>query len=702
MSTRPARQRTHDQQQEFALLVLIGGALVAAAIAALIPWTLATTAAWMHSGQLASLTLSDSLHAALSGELWTADPASAYPAAVRRLLPGAWGFWTAAALASRSLAGDDLRARPRASRDPHEPPERRPALVAACAAAARTTFGRYRTVKRPDRPRAAAGPRHRRHDRAARLARGGHADGADGRAGRAAYGQELRPRDPGDPRARGPGRRRRPCATDVVQHTLARRRRLGRVWVWDPFGAETDAWDLLQGCEDWEHALLVARWLGRAMQPRRRPATSPTSTRRPRASSRPCLHAAALTETINAPASISWILDPRPRRRPTRSSPTSAPRTRATACTSVYAYTERQRDGILGTAAMQLKAYGHPAAARTAPRARGHHAEDLFDGARTRSTSSPAASTSSCWRRWSSTMLSSLLYWLSEHENRTGAALDPPALFALDETASIAPIEDLPQILATSLGSGVRFLTVWHSVAQIRQHFGADAAAEILALSQAKVFMGSITDRLHAPRDRRPARPAAPGARRPHAAARRDDRAGAAAHDRGEGLLSTASCRRSSSASAATTRPDPAGTAAAMTTRRPHRLAARAAAILGNDDALLTAARARLGERVHAAVILDVGAGILSALLPRRSAEQLLLAVTDDDIYLLECQRRTLAPKVGGVRHRVPRASLVATWKRRRVAITAELSCPEPAAAHRRDHAPRPVGRPRDRAAHEQ
>ena len=114
-----------------------------------------------------------------------------------------------------------------------------------------------------------------------------------------------------------------------------------------------------------------------------------------------------------------------------------------------------------------------------------------------------------------------------------------------------------------------------------------------------------------------------------------------------------------------------------MTTRRPHRLAARAAAILGNDDALLTAARARLGERVHAAVILDVGAGILSALLPRRSAEQLLLAVTDDDIYLLECQRRTLAPKVGGVRHRVPRASLVATWKRRRVAITAELSCPD-------------------------
>jgi type IV secretory pathway TraG/TraD family ATPase VirD4 len=40
----------------------------------------------------------------------------------------------------------------------------------------------------------------------------------------------------------------------------------------------------------------------------------------------------------------------------------------------------------------------------------------------------------------------------------------------------------------------VRFLTVWHSVAQLRRHYGQDAAAEILALCQAKVFLGSITD----------------------------------------------------------------------------------------------------------------------------------------------------------------------------------------------------------------
>ena len=40
----------------------------------------------------------------------------------------------------------------------------------------------------------------------------------------------------------------------------------------------------------------------------------------------------------------------------------------------------------------------------------------------------------------------------------------------------------------------MQLLTVWQNVAQIRERYGPDAAAEILALSQAKIFLGSITD----------------------------------------------------------------------------------------------------------------------------------------------------------------------------------------------------------------
>lgn len=48
MSTPAPSPRTHAQQQEFALLVLIGTAVVLGALAVVVPWTLAATAAWLH------------------------------------------------------------------------------------------------------------------------------------------------------------------------------------------------------------------------------------------------------------------------------------------------------------------------------------------------------------------------------------------------------------------------------------------------------------------------------------------------------------------------------------------------------------------------------------------------------------------------------------------------------------------------------
>jgi type IV secretory pathway TraG/TraD family ATPase VirD4 len=55
-------------------------------------------------------------------------------------------------------------------------------------------------------------------------------------------------------------------------------------------------------------------------------------------------------------------------------------------------------------------------------------------------------------------------------------------------------MQELPQILSVSHEIGIRFISVWHSLAQLRQRYGPEAAAEILALSQAKIFLGSITD----------------------------------------------------------------------------------------------------------------------------------------------------------------------------------------------------------------
>jgi type IV secretion system protein VirD4 len=281
--------------------------------------------------------------------------------------------------------------------------------------------------------------------------------------------------------------------TDVLKRTIDRRRAVGRVWVWNPFGRETDSWDPLQGCEAWEHALLAARWLGRAVRLGANPSQE-YFDQEAEGLTAPLLHAAALDPDRTILDVYRWILA-RERDEPQQILRNGAADDALERLANVYSYTERQRDGIIGTAAVQLKVYGHPAAARTASRHQGVTPEALFANGETNSLYIVAGREhQQLLAPLVVTLLSSLLYHLAQAENQDGYGLWPAALFALDETANIAPLEDLPQILATSLPSA-RFLTVWHSVAQLHRHYGDAAAEELLALSQAKLFLGSITDR---------------------------------------------------------------------------------------------------------------------------------------------------------------------------------------------------------------
>ena len=91
---------------------------------------------------------------------------------------------------------------------------------------------------------------------------------------------------------------------------------------------------------------------------------------------------------------------------------------------------------------------------------------------------------------------------------------------------------------------------------------------------------------------------------------------------------------------------------------------------------LADAAQARIGRPVHAAIVLELGARGPAALLGGRS-EPVVLAITDLDVYLLDCRRTTLGPRVGGVVDHLPRMGLVSQWQHRRLDIKAELSWPE-------------------------
>jgi type IV secretion system protein VirD4 len=479
-----------ENNRTFLLLATTLALVALAAVLGGLAWVLPTLASWTHSGHAAPLSAGDAIRAVLSGGIFGSEPAGAYDRGTRGLLPGAVGFWSTgglvmviviAAFSGIARAADVAMSRPVADRRWYQFRGRKA-----------HEFGRYRTlgeliVRGPAPDRVIVGTIGRPK---ARLAVSGSAQIAVIAAPRT--GKTAGIMIPAVLEHEGP------LVTtsvrgDIADATLRRRASMGRVFVWDPFGERTDAWDLLEGCQDWEHALLVARWLGQARMVGEG-ITQDYFDLEAADLVAPLLHAAALSGDLTAPEVFAWIRD-RDERTPTdilleaRTPNAAAAQRRLQAA---YAYTERQRDGIIGTAKIQLSAYDHPAAARTARRGEGFSPARLFDGQANTLYIVAGREHQQLLAPLVVTMICSLMFWLSENENRRGA-LDPPALLALDETAQIAPLQSLPQMLATSLPSA-RFLTVWHSVAQLRRHFGVDAAAEILALSQAKVFMGSITD----------------------------------------------------------------------------------------------------------------------------------------------------------------------------------------------------------------
>jgi type IV secretory pathway TraG/TraD family ATPase VirD4 len=305
--------------------------------------------------------------------------------------------------------------------------------------------------------------------------------------------------------------------TDVRDHTISRRSELGDVFQWDPFSlsGQTDFYDPIHACQDWGHALRVARWFTGAVS-----LSSGGSQDYFNAEAKnllaPFIHAAAWHPqgSINNvfdwlerkdPADALAILDMVGRGKSKNEVVQQGCAAAIAKLQGTFAYNERQLDGLIGTARVFLEAYGHPKARATAEtwRAGETHRrvitpEAVFgrraDGLEPANTLYIVADTDDQKQLAPIIvmMLSEMLYFLGQQYNRR-RELPVSAMFALDEAGQIAPLEDLTRIMSASLPNA-RFLTIWHSVSQIQDRYGAEAAREILAHSQAKIVLASNTD----------------------------------------------------------------------------------------------------------------------------------------------------------------------------------------------------------------
>ncbi len=73
------------------------------------------------------------------------------------------------------------------------------------------------------------------------------------------------------------------------------------------------------------------------------------------------------------------------------------------------------------------------------------------------------------------------------------AALDPPLLLVLDEAANVAPFGGLDGLAATAAAHGVQLVTVWQDLAQVEARYGARAGT-VVNNHRAKVLCSGVSD----------------------------------------------------------------------------------------------------------------------------------------------------------------------------------------------------------------
>lgn len=83
---------------------------------------------------------------------------------------------------------------------------------------------------------------------------------------------------------------------------------------------------------------------------------------------------------------------------------------------------------------------------------------------------------------------------LERAHQHSGLPLSPPLLMMLDEAANIARVRDLDSWASALAGQGMILVTVWQDEAQIRDAYGADRAAAIIANHTAKEYLPGISD----------------------------------------------------------------------------------------------------------------------------------------------------------------------------------------------------------------
>jgi type IV secretion system protein VirD4 len=421
-----------------------------------------------------------------------ADPARAWPAAVRDGLPGPGGFYGALAL----LAGAGGAV----------------ALILAPVgrgAFARLSGGGGASWARPGELRALR--RATRSRRTGRLVLGRSAGRllyAEHRHALVAFGPPQSGKSAGIAipallEWNGPAVA---CSikTDLLAATLARRQALGQVMVFDPFGlgrTPSQTWSPLHGAGTWDGALEVAWRLASAAEVDRRSVEGgdfwAVAAEQRLA---PLLYTAAASGA-GMDSVIRWVHGQGARELDEalmRISGEAGNETRAADAYAAYdavrafeAQADRTRTSIEATAQTLLRAYRFQRVLRSAASSE-ITPDRLLDGAGTLYLIADAKA-SKLLRPLFLALLGEVVDRAYERATLAGGRLERPLLLCLDEAGNVAPLPNLAEIASTAPSHNIQLVTIFHDLAQARSRYGQQAET-VVNSHRARMLLPGVAD----------------------------------------------------------------------------------------------------------------------------------------------------------------------------------------------------------------
>lgn len=292
--------------------------------------------------------------------------------------------------------------------------------------------------------------------------------------------------------------------TDLLGGTFARRRELGRVFVFDPFelsGVASQTWSPLNRAGTWDGALEVAWRLAAAGELDQR-AVEGGDFWAIAAEQRlaPLLFTAARTDG-GVPALVRWTygqgareLDEALARLAGEARDDAELADAHAAYDAVRAFeaqADRTRSSIEATAQALLRAYRFTRVARSA-RTCEITADRLLDEAATLYLIADAKA-SKLLRPIFLALLGEIVDRAYERATVAGGQLELPLLLCLDEAGNVAPLPNLAEIASTAPSHNIQLVSIFHDLAQARSRYGRQAET-VINSHRARMLLPGVGD----------------------------------------------------------------------------------------------------------------------------------------------------------------------------------------------------------------